>query len=160
MWRRGLAGAGFTDGVAEWLPLRGLGERCIFFLPTLISHGGCLFARGGSDLQPVLERNVGDLSGGELQRFAIAVVAVQEADIYMFDEPSSYLDVKQRLKAAQVRSFFVPPRTLRRPRKRAWPRRCVPGTLGVAGEANSLAPLGRVWACEVGLIGGSRPGRE
>jgi len=54
------------------------------------------------DLQPVLERNVGDLSGGELQRFAIAVVAVQEADIYMFDEPSSYLDVKQRLKAAQV----------------------------------------------------------
>lgn len=54
------------------------------------------------DLRPVLDRNVGDLSGGELQRFAIAVVAVQEADIYMFDEPSSYLDVKQRLKAAQV----------------------------------------------------------
>lgn len=72
-----------------------------------------VFARGVSDLQPVLERNVGDLSGGELQRFAIAVVAVQEADIYMFDEPSSYLDVKQRLKAAQVRSR--PPRTLRCP---------------------------------------------
>jgi ATP-binding cassette subfamily E protein 1 len=45
---------------------------------------------------------VGDLSGGELQRFAIAAVAVQSAEIYMFDEPSSYLDVKQRLKAAQV----------------------------------------------------------
>ena len=40
------------------------------------------------------------LSGGELQRFAIAVVVVQQADVYMFDEPSSYLDVKQRLKAA------------------------------------------------------------
>ena len=35
-------------------------------------------------------------------RFAIAVVVVQEADVYMFDEPSSYLDVKQRLKAAAV----------------------------------------------------------
>lgn len=40
--------------------------------------------------------------GGELQRFAIAVVAAQAADIYMIDEPSSYLDVRQRLKAAQV----------------------------------------------------------
>ncbi|GJU60056.1 ABC transporter E family member 2 [Tanacetum coccineum] len=37
-----------------------------------------------------------------LQRFAIAVVAMQMAEIYMFDEPSSYLDVKQRLKAAQA----------------------------------------------------------
>ncbi len=42
------------------------------------------------------------LSGGELQRFAIAVVAAQLADVYMIDEPSSYLDVRQRLKAAQV----------------------------------------------------------
>jgi translation initiation factor RLI1 len=33
-------------------------------------------------------------------RFAIAAVVVQKADVYMFDEPSSYLDVKQRLKAA------------------------------------------------------------
>nr|BAJ93642.1 predicted protein [Hordeum vulgare subsp. vulgare] len=54
------------------------------------------------ELNQVIDRNVGELSGGELQRFAIAVVAVQNAEIYMFDEPSSYLDVKQRLKAAQV----------------------------------------------------------
>jgi len=61
------------------------------------------------DLNKVLDREVGDLSGGELQRFAIAVVCVQEADIYMFDEPSSYLDVKQRLKAAQtIRSLLQP----------------------------------------------------
>lgn len=52
------------------------------------------------DLSYVLERNVDELSGGELQRFACAVVCVQNADVYMFDEPSSYLDVKQRLKAA------------------------------------------------------------
>jgi len=54
------------------------------------------------DLGPVGHREIGDLSGGELQRFAIGIACVQEADIYMFDEPSSYLDVKQRLKAARV----------------------------------------------------------
>ncbi|KAG2173208.1 hypothetical protein INT43_004582 [Umbelopsis isabellina] len=54
------------------------------------------------DLQDVLQREVNQLSGGELQRFAIGVVCVQQADIYMFDEPSSYLDVKQRLKAARA----------------------------------------------------------
>ncbi|KAK1928357.1 ABC transporter E family member 2 [Phytophthora citrophthora] len=54
------------------------------------------------DLSHVQDREIENLSGGELQRFAIAVVAVQKADIYMFDEPSSYLDVRQRLKAALV----------------------------------------------------------
>eukprot|EP01036_Dinobryon_divergens_P032340 gene32340-41903_t len=52
------------------------------------------------DLMHVKDREVELLSGGELQRFAIAAVVVQKADVYMFDEPSSYLDVKQRLKAA------------------------------------------------------------
>ncbi|KYQ93431.1 RNaseL inhibitor-like protein [Tieghemostelium lacteum] len=54
------------------------------------------------ELKECLAKSVQVLSGGELQRFSIAVVAIQHADIYMFDEPSSYLDVKQRLKAAQV----------------------------------------------------------
>ena len=45
-------------------------------------------------------RQISVLSGGELQRFAIANIALQNADVYMFDEPSSYLDVKQRLNAA------------------------------------------------------------
>ncbi|KAJ1820950.1 Fe-S cluster-binding ribosome biosynthesis protein [Coemansia sp. S610] len=54
------------------------------------------------DLHDILNREVKLLSGGELQRFAIAVACVQQADVYMFDEPSSYLDVKQRLNAARV----------------------------------------------------------
>ncbi|KAJ2699394.1 Fe-S cluster-binding ribosome biosynthesis protein [Coemansia sp. IMI 203386] len=54
------------------------------------------------DLKDVLTREVPQLSGGELQRFAIAIACVQKADVYMFDEPSSYLDVKQRLNAARV----------------------------------------------------------
>merc|ERR1719153_1790029 len=54
------------------------------------------------DLLKVKDRNVEDLSGGELQRFACAMVCIQDADIFMFDEPSSYLDVKQRLNAARA----------------------------------------------------------
>lgn len=52
------------------------------------------------DLQKVVDRDVAVLSGGELQRFAIAAICVQDATVYMFDEPSSYLDVRQRLRAA------------------------------------------------------------
>jgi ATP-binding cassette subfamily E protein 1 len=61
------------------------------------------------DLERVRDRNVEDLSGGELQRFAIAMVCIQKADIFVFDEPSSYLDVKQRLNAARaVRNLTRP----------------------------------------------------
>jgi len=54
------------------------------------------------DLSYLTERTVDTLSGGELQRFAIAFACSQVADVYMFDEPTSYLDVKQRLKAADA----------------------------------------------------------
>lgn len=54
------------------------------------------------DLKGVLDRNLADLSGGELQRTAIAATALKDADIYLVDEPSSYLDVGQRLKIARA----------------------------------------------------------
>lgn len=55
------------------------------------------------DLTPAIRsRSIKELSGGELQRLAIALVCIQKADVYIFDEPSSFLDVKQRLKAAQA----------------------------------------------------------
>ena len=50
------------------------------------------------DLDKLENRNVENLSGGELQRLAIASTIGEEADMYFFDEPSSFLDVKQRLK--------------------------------------------------------------
>eukprot|EP00977_Amphora_coffeiformis_P029855 scaffold43082_cov168-Amphora_coffeaeformis.AAC.1 len=58
------------------------------------------WAAEGLELKHLMDRDIRVLSGGELQRFAIAVVSVQISDVYMFDEPSSYLDVKQRLTAA------------------------------------------------------------
>lgn len=54
------------------------------------------------ELKNILNRNISEISGGELQRFAIATICSREADVYMFDEPSSYLDVKQRLTVANI----------------------------------------------------------
>jgi ATP-binding cassette subfamily E protein 1 len=53
------------------------------------------------ELEPLLQRDANVLSGGELQRIAIAAAISRNADVYMFDEPSSYLDVYQRLRAAR-----------------------------------------------------------
>lgn len=58
------------------------------------------------DMKFFLEKDIEVLSGGELQRFAIALCCVTPAEVYMFDEPTSYLDVKQRIKAADcIRSL-------------------------------------------------------
>jgi len=54
------------------------------------------------DLKRVLNNRVNTLSGGELQRLAIAAACMREGDVYLFDEPSSFLDVRQRLKAADL----------------------------------------------------------
>ena len=53
-------------------------------------------------LQNVLDRDIAQLSGGELQRLAVAVAAAKDAEYYFFDEPSSYNDVYQRLTVAKV----------------------------------------------------------
>ncbi len=53
-------------------------------------------------IENTLDSKMGNLSGGELQRVAIAAASSKEADIYFYDEPSSYLDIKQRLKVAKA----------------------------------------------------------
>ena len=53
-------------------------------------------------LVAIWEKDIHALSGGELQRVAIAAVALRDADVYIFDEPSSYLDVYQRMRMASL----------------------------------------------------------
>lgn len=53
-------------------------------------------------LHAVWDRTLDVLSGGELQTVAIAATICRQADVYLFDEPSSYLDVKQRLQVARA----------------------------------------------------------
>lgn len=50
------------------------------------------------ELTKVLDNDISEVSGGELQRVAIAATALKKADLYIFDEPTSYLDVNQRIK--------------------------------------------------------------
>lgn len=53
-------------------------------------------------LGTIWNRKLNVLSGGELQRVAVAAALCRDADVYFFDEPSSYLDVKQRLEVARA----------------------------------------------------------
>ncbi len=48
-------------------------------------------------ISSILENDIKTLSGGELQRVAIAATMLKNSNVYIFDEPSSYLDIKQRL---------------------------------------------------------------
>ncbi len=54
------------------------------------------------ELKKIWDRTLDILSGGELQRVAVTAALCREADVYLFDEPSSYLDVKQRLQVAKA----------------------------------------------------------
>ncbi len=49
-----------------------------------------------------LDRDLSTLSGGELQRVAVAVAAAKDAEYYFFDEPSSFNDIYQRLAVGRV----------------------------------------------------------
>lgn len=54
------------------------------------------------ELEPLFMKKVNELSGGELQRVAIALCLSQDADLFLLDEPSAYLDVEQRLVTSKV----------------------------------------------------------
>ncbi|BAD85220.1 predicted ATPase, RNase L inhibitor homolog [Thermococcus kodakarensis KOD1] len=54
------------------------------------------------ELENILDREIQQLSGGELQRVAIAAALLRNAHFYFFDEPSSYLDIRQRLRIAKT----------------------------------------------------------
>jgi len=54
------------------------------------------------DLKNSIDQNVKELSGGELQRLAVAIASAKDADFYFFDEPSSYNDIYQRMGVARA----------------------------------------------------------
>jgi ATP-binding cassette, sub-family E, member 1 len=53
-------------------------------------------------LDKILDQEIKSLSGGELQKVAVGYCLSQEADIYLIDEPSAFLDVELRLIVANV----------------------------------------------------------
>jgi ATP-binding cassette subfamily E protein 1 len=53
-------------------------------------------------LEVLHHKKIKTLSGGELQRFNIARCLAKDADIYLLDEPSAYLDVEERISCAKA----------------------------------------------------------
>ncbi|MBT3405816.1 ribosome biogenesis/translation initiation ATPase RLI [Candidatus Woesearchaeota archaeon] len=53
------------------------------------------------ELKNILDNEISKISGGEMQRVAIAATVMKDANVYFFDEPTSYLDIKQRIKIAK-----------------------------------------------------------
>ena len=58
-------------------------------------------------IDDVIDQEVQNLSGGELQRVAMALCLGKPADVYLVDEPSAYLDSEQRLVCAKVIKRFI-----------------------------------------------------
>lgn len=54
------------------------------------------------NLEPLMMKNIINLSGGELQRVSIAKCLSMDADLLLFDEPSAFLDIEQRIACAET----------------------------------------------------------
>ncbi|MEC8339735.1 MAG: ribosome biogenesis/translation initiation ATPase RLI [Nanoarchaeota archaeon] len=59
------------------------------------------------NIKPLLEKQIDQLSGGELQRYALAKCLLADADIYLLDEPTAFLDIEDRLKIAKMLKYFM-----------------------------------------------------
>ena len=55
-------------------------------------------------IENILDKEIqkGTISGGELQLISVAAALIKDVDLYFFDEPTSYLDIYQRLKVARI----------------------------------------------------------
>jgi len=60
------------------------------------------------NMEYMLDKDISILSGGELQKLAVAVALAKDNDVYIFDEPTSYLDVRERLNLAKALDELVP----------------------------------------------------
>lgn len=54
------------------------------------------------DLTGSSEKDISSVSGGELQKLAIAAALLKDGDVYLMDEMSSYLDIGERLRVARI----------------------------------------------------------
>jgi ATP-binding cassette, sub-family E, member 1 len=75
------------------------GTAAEFLARSAVEPGPALRSVG---LEPKAERPIAELSGGELQLLAIARTIGTDADLYLVDEPSSYLDIVHRLQVARL----------------------------------------------------------
>jgi len=58
-------------------------------------------------LDKLLQKNLSQLSGGELQKVAIATALLQDATLYALDEPSAFLDVEDRIALSKILPNYI-----------------------------------------------------
>ena len=58
-------------------------------------------------IKKLYDKSIRHLSGGELQKIAVAASLMRPADIYALDEPSAFLDVEDRIALAKFLQRFV-----------------------------------------------------
>jgi len=81
-------------------------EELILF-PNYTDNFYQIYVLDPLNINPLLEKKINELSGGELQRYAIAKALLQEADLYLLDEPTAFLDIEDRLKIAKMIKNFI-----------------------------------------------------
>jgi len=72
------------------------------FLSKNLDKATLEVAKRELELNKLMEKELDQLSGGELQRVSLAYALAQKADIYLFDEPTAFLDVEQRLRFSDL----------------------------------------------------------
>ena len=81
-------------------------ERTGRYVREILKGGNEFILRRGLQLfnipNRLLEKKDTSLSGGQLQRIAVLYALSREADIYLLDEPSAFLDIEQRLALAEL----------------------------------------------------------
>jgi ATP-binding cassette subfamily E protein 1 len=72
--------------------------------PEAVTPGSWLYLELTRKLRmdKLFDRSARSLSGGELQKLALCIALAREADVYLLDEPSAYLDVEERLNVARI----------------------------------------------------------
>ncbi|MEM1515943.1 MAG: ribosome biogenesis/translation initiation ATPase RLI [Thermofilum sp.] len=90
-------------------PLRKLKLSVGEALAKVDERGAAREVGGALGLLEIWDRPLSYLSGGELQKVAIAAAVLRDAQVYLFDEPSSYLDVRERLRVAGLIRSLVRP---------------------------------------------------
>jgi len=58
-------------------------------------------------IRKLYNKSIKKLSGGELQKVAVATCLLQKVDLYALDEPSAFLDVEDRIAVAKFLQKFV-----------------------------------------------------
>lgn len=78
------------------------GQKVVDLLKKVDEKNQLFLVMKSLDIENLKQRSIEELSGGELQRVAIAACLLKSADVYYFDEPTSFLDITHRIQAAKV----------------------------------------------------------